>query len=204
MGRRGQRRAVARGQGDPARLARLTALYDRVPEIDCKGTCWDGCSRLPLTTLEQRRIRTETGIAIPHTSEIPARGPFLCPALTMLKLCAVHTLRPLVCRLWGTWDLMPCNYNCMPAGGRLSVIEGYELMAQAEELDGRPSNAAFIRSFYDTEEKAAAFTADRLASVTEQSDDYARLKLEAHSMGRTTFYVRGPGQISSTPDRPDR
>lgn len=198
MGRRGHQRSVA------TRLAQLEALYNQVPSIDCKGTCWDGCSRLPLLTLEQRRIHTETGVAIPHTDEIPGRGPFLCPALTMLKLCSVHTLRPLICRLWGTWDLMPCNYHCMPTNGRLTIIEGYELIAQAAELDGRPSEAAFIRSFYDTPAKAAAFTVDRLASVARRDENYLRLKLEATSMGRTAFYVRGPGQIGSTPDRPDR
>lgn len=194
-----RRRRQARPDG---REAALEALYAQIPEMDCAGLCWDSCGPLPITKLEQRRIKAETGQVVPHASEV--KPPYLCPALTMLRACAVYAHRPLICRLWGAVDNLPCNFGCMPkTGRRLTVVEGYELLAQAEELDGRPVEAARIREAYATSELAAAFTAAAIADRQDQTDAYDRRRREAHARG-PVLYVRGPGKVASTPDRLDR
>lgn len=184
------------------RLAALRALYDEIPAINCQGTCWDSCGPLPLLKLEQDHIRTTTGQVVPHVSEVRHR-PYICPALTMLRLCSVHEVRPLICRLWGVVENLKCNFGCRP-GRYLTVIEGYELLARAEELDGRPGQAAEIRASYATPELAEQFTALALARAERNHEDYVRRERDARAMGGTVFYVRGPGRVSSSKDRPDR
>lgn len=43
-------------------------------------------------------------------------------------------------------EWLPCNHGCVPAGRpMLTPAEGYELVAQVYELDGRPEEAADYR-----------------------------------------------------------
>lgn len=71
------------------------------------------------------------------------RGPFgeypedgTCPMLTADQRCSVYELRPLVCRLWGMSEQMPCAWGCTPSRF-VSRQETRELMEQSEKIGGR-------------------------------------------------------------------
>jgi Fe-S-cluster containining protein len=61
---------------------------------------------------------------------------FWCDALTAGKRCAVYDLRPLVCRLWGAVESMPCVYGCVPEGGYLTDMDAYRLIAESTRIGG--------------------------------------------------------------------
>jgi Fe-S-cluster containining protein len=116
--------------------ARLQEIYDQVPEIpDCDRRCWISCGPADMTGRERQRIR-EAGYRIPpaDTAALAAARrdeTFWCPALTSDRLCAVYSIRPLACRIWGAVERMRCPYGCVPAGGWLPEERAWELFAEA-------------------------------------------------------------------------
>ena len=117
--------------------AALQALYDRVPAIpDCDGRCWISCGPTDRSQREDRRIR-EAGYRITPVDEALKRNDtYWCEALHAGKTCSVYNLRPMVCRLWGAVEGMPCPYGCVPEGGFLSDQEGNELLAESMRIGG--------------------------------------------------------------------
>ena len=116
--------------------AALQALYDQIPAIpDCRGHCWISCGPLEMSDRENRRIR-DAGFTI--TNHLTARqfaGTFWCEALGPDGRCQVYDLRPLVCRLWGAVESMPCPYGCQPERW-LSDAEGRDLVAASLDVGG--------------------------------------------------------------------
>lgn len=137
----GGRRPVRR----TAVAARLRALYDRVPAVACKGDCWDACTTFPLPRVEKRRLAAEAGAVFPPEPAGPDGKLPRCQLLTADNRCSVYEIRPLVCRLWGVSDASPCNFGCVPEGGRLSVVETYDLLAEVFEISGQDAQAARYR-----------------------------------------------------------
>lgn len=122
-------------------ITKLEELYAQVPVIDCLGKCHRSCGPVDMTTTEHDRIK-EAGVTIERHSVVQiiafATGigeTPTCPALGMLRQCTVYPIRPLICRLWGVTESMPCPWNC-PAERVLSDVEANELIRQAAELDG--------------------------------------------------------------------
>jgi Fe-S-cluster containining protein len=116
-------------------------LYAQLPSIDCQGLCWRSCSIIDMTWRENQRIR-EHGVKIPKpTLEILTiaamsdRTP-LCPALTGDKRCAVYDVRPLICRLYGVVESMPCEHGCQPSPGYLTDAQTHELFTEAMIIGG--------------------------------------------------------------------
>lgn len=146
----------------PDRAAALEALYAELPTIDCKGACWTSCGPIRMTGLEHRRVE-EAGVAIPEGTA--ASG--LCPALTMLRRCAVYDSRPTICRLFGLTRNLRCSHGCMPSTGRLLTDEeGYDFLARAHEIAGEQAQADQLRArwrqFSDTRQLTAALDRQRL------------------------------------------
>jgi hypothetical protein len=141
-------------------------LYEQIPAVDCQGACWDTCTRFPVPREENRRLRRVTGLEI-EAPQTPPHPP--CPLLVDLR-CSAYEIRPLICRLWGSSEIYPCNYGCRPAEGLLSVKDTYRLMARAYELSGQDLIArrcAYVASMPDEELAAMtpavqALTAGRL------------------------------------------
>jgi putative zinc- or iron-chelating protein len=107
----------------------LAAIYARVPGIACKGLCFDACGPIGMTLIEARAIEAHTGKPIP-----PAHG-IDCPFLTASARCSIYPVRPLVCRLWGVVERLPCPHGCE----RESILtdeEGFGLLAEARLLSG--------------------------------------------------------------------
>jgi Fe-S-cluster containining protein len=128
--------------------AQLAELYARIPAVpDCDGRCWTSCGPVDMSDRERQRIRAAGTRITPYQQAVANVERFWCDALTGEKRCAVYELRPLVCRLWGAVEGMPCVYGCIPEGGRwLSDIEAYRMIAESMRIGGgeRPGGAAEI------------------------------------------------------------
>jgi hypothetical protein len=133
------RKSKGRGQAGAveARVAaRLDALYAELPKLECKGLCAHSCL-LPLQMApgERDRIRRECGLQIPPPEQV--HEVRTCPALKEGR-CSVYEFRPMVCRLWGIDESMPCPHGCVPEGGWISRVEGYRLAVKRYLVGGWP------------------------------------------------------------------
>lgn len=113
----------------------LQALYDSLPKIECQGRCWMSCGIIEMSPRERQRIK-ERGIRISTQQEALSRDrEHFCEALTDDRRCAVYEIRPMICRLWGIADGMPCPWGCKPERV-LSRIEAYTLIQQSVQAGG--------------------------------------------------------------------
>jgi Fe-S-cluster containining protein len=116
--------------------AALQHLYDQIPAMtDCRGHCWISCGPVEMSDRENQRIR---GAGFRITNHLQARQlteTFWCEALGPDGRCQVYGIRPLVCRLWGAVESMPCPYGCRPQRW-LSDAEGRALVAESLEIGG--------------------------------------------------------------------
>lgn len=84
------------------------ALYAGLPDIDCRRQCARHCGPIVVPEAEWRRMQRATGGA-------PEAESVVCGHLDAAAgLCRAHPLRPLICRLWGVLESMPCPYGCEP------------------------------------------------------------------------------------------
>lgn len=113
---------------------RIRNAYRRLPEIECKGHCWNSCGPIDMHPAEREAIR-ERGVEIqPFTHERSQRWamnePLHCNALTDDLRCSVHDVRPLICRLWGVVKGMDmeCPHGCKIKGEPLEPSEALRLL----------------------------------------------------------------------------
>ena len=106
----------------------LDALYAKVPEGKCKGLCQESCGPIRMSRAEWLRIKKRAG-----SGATTLRPGGVCPLLTDAGNCSVYSIRPMVCRLWGVVESMPCPWGCMPEDGLLADEEGYKLLHEAGE-----------------------------------------------------------------------
>jgi Fe-S-cluster containining protein len=116
------------------RTRRLLDIYASLPTIDCQGKCYDSCGPTGMGGIEAARVvAARGGRPIGHVQ--PAG--VICPLLTKDNRCSVYKVRPLLCRLWGIVENLPCVYGCKPEPRYLTTVEGYELMREVvEDLSG--------------------------------------------------------------------
>lgn len=58
--------------------------------------------------------------------------------------CSLYSIRPVICRLWGVVESMPCPHGCKPERV-LTDEEGFGLVAATMELDGDIQGADELR-----------------------------------------------------------
>ena len=107
------------------RVGKLEAIYASVPSIDCKGLCHDQCTLIPMTPIEAGRMSLPT----------VAPESIACPILKDGR-CSQYRNRPLICRLFGVVEGMPCPHGCA-AERVLSDRESHRLIAAVNEVGGR-------------------------------------------------------------------
>lgn len=56
-----------------------------------------------------------------------------CPLLTADKKCSVYHIRPMICRLWGIVERMPCHHGCVPERW-LTREQGHEFLRRVREI----------------------------------------------------------------------
>lgn len=117
--------------GDKKRREQLDELYAELPKIECKGLCAESCGPVPMGRVEWQRVCRAGG-------ERAAKSDLVCPYLEDER-CAVYEVRPMMCRLWGVVDEMPCLWGCKPER-YLTREEGFEFVRRAAEiqLEQRP------------------------------------------------------------------
>lgn len=183
---------------NPRRIdAKLQELYDRVPEIpDCVGECHESCGPIEMSVRERERIRERTGYLIPRVDELrnggfgrlasnlaagmkpqeAVKGCLDCPLLTADKLCSVYEIRPMICRLWGASEAMPCPHGCHPVPRPLTRTETLDLVVESMLVGGEhePFYTAFTperrAQVYDIAENATHLTVQDLREEIERRD----------------------------------
>lgn len=103
----------------------LDKLYATLPKLECQGKCQESCGPVFMSRVEWERIKAKLGW-------IPKAKTITCPMLhPSTGNCRVYEVRPMLCRLWGIVESMPCLWGCKP-DKYLSNEEGYKLLAQAD------------------------------------------------------------------------
>lgn len=164
--------------------AELAALYARIPDIGCKGLCWDACGPINMGSRERQRLRKalrEQGSDLPtHAEQVRLQkaqgGYYRCPALTDDDRCGHYDLRPMICRLWGTFRGMECPYGCTPADGRLLR------QLEAAALIDASMKAGTVEPRLTEKEMAAAY--DRNPAIREAFDAIMAAAKPVDSRGR--------------------
>ncbi len=116
--------------------AALQDLYDQVPAIPgCQGKCWVSCGPVEMSDRERQRAR-QAGYRITDARDATRQiDTYWCEALTSEGRCAIYDLRPLVCRLWGTTEGMPCPHGCQPERW-LTDDQSFELVIRSLAIGG--------------------------------------------------------------------
>jgi hypothetical protein len=108
----------------------LERIYRSVPTVECKGLCARSCGPIDMSDVERQRI-AELGVDIPKpTIESLAES---CPALVDNR-CTIYDHRPLICRLWGAVESMPCPHGCAVTPGLLMDAGAQTLIARSLKL----------------------------------------------------------------------
>lgn len=141
-------------------LEQMRALYAELPTIECKGLCANSCGPIDMNDVERARL-VELGVDIPvftqeaarrwaanqRVDDCPALGPMhqhpLMANVRMAK-CTVYEDRPLICRLWGLSESMPCPNGCKPSRF-LTDEEAYEFIFRSMEIGGHPNYGDAMR-----------------------------------------------------------
>lgn len=113
----------------------LRDIWAQVPEVDCKGHCSEACSGvIPATKQEREQIGRP----------LKSRGNFTCSLLRNGR-CTAYSIRPVICRIWGTTEKTRCPHGCEPERW-LSDEEFKSLMEQALALSGETVEQAMERA----------------------------------------------------------
>ena len=148
-------------------LDEIRKLYDELPDVNCKGLCWNSCGPIDMSEAERQRI-VDLGVDIPRFT--PERGEawangakLYCPALSFKARdggvgCAVYRDRPLICRVWGVGeDDLACPHGCETTG-IVDHVELTRLLARTFELGGHPdygSDMGDMVAYYEVPEHTA-------------------------------------------------
>lgn len=122
------------------RLRVLQEVYASLPPIACKGLCWRACAAIQAKPIELERMESAAGRRLERVegaeldggAVVVGRADLACPALVMRR-CSIYEARPLICRLFGVAEGLPCPHGCAP--GR--VVPDVEVRAMLDRV-GRP------------------------------------------------------------------
>ncbi|GAA1768568.1 YkgJ family cysteine cluster protein [Nonomuraea bangladeshensis] len=121
--------------------ALLEGIYAKVPDAGCKGLCQAHCHTIAGSKRESQRMEEAGFPGLPT-----AAGPLLrqrlskvteappCAALGDDGRCRAYEVRPLICRLYGATEGLPCEYGCVPEGGRLTEAEADVLKKRVKRI----------------------------------------------------------------------
>ncbi len=116
----------------------LERIYRALPTVSCKGLCAETCGPIEMSPTERRRITETYDIDIPPADEAlqaihEGRRTPDCPALADGR-CSIYDDRPLICRLWGAVESMPCPHGCEVKPGLLMDAGAQMLIARSLKL----------------------------------------------------------------------
>lgn len=150
-----------RAKPPSAKERALDEIYAEIPNIpDCTGACAAACGPIAMFGLEWERVKRSSG----RTPRV--RTQLRCPMLSPVGRCMVYTVRPYICRLWGTTPTLKCPEGCQPERWltreqahdiylRIHAVAGPEITGplggiddlwKAIALDAREHRAAIIEN----------------------------------------------------------
>lgn len=171
---------------DPEASRKLDELYARVPTIACQGKCQECCAYIAMSPTEAARMeRASVFVAGDVQAPTDELGQVYipydpCPFLNPLGRCGVYNDRPMICRLWGVTERMPCPWGCKPERV-LPDSEGMKLLAEAMRIGGveQISGRAVERAL---EDPAAQQFFDLVMAAGQRGD---RRRMRGGRRGRT-------------------
>lgn len=102
---------------------KLKEIYDALPHVMCKGLCHTTCGPVPAAKAERAEIAALSGHRVKTSGPAPDGIPMeilrthkiTCVYLVKQR-CSVYAARPLICRVYGVAEGLPCKYGCVPDG----------------------------------------------------------------------------------------
>lgn len=127
-------------------LKKLEEIYAKLPGVMCKGLCHDSCGVIPIAPIERETIAVFTGRKVKVMPDIVIglhqkhrvlrpkdMEDLTCPYLKQ-KRCSIHPARPLVCRMYGVVEGMPCPHGCVSSMKPLSDGEAHVIIESIANL----------------------------------------------------------------------
>jgi hypothetical protein len=122
----------------------LKAIWDKVPAMkDCKGKCQASCGPIPVSGEERELVERRSGQGLDFNPET-----WTCNMLSKTGYCTVYSVRPLICRIWGATEHLPCPFGCEPERV-LSQGETMALFKELEAVSGDADSKEAIREMLD-------------------------------------------------------
>jgi hypothetical protein len=115
----------------------LEEIYKNLPAIACQGKCQSCCTVIGLAPVEKSFLH-QNGIGLPIARYSEEYDHLMCSYLTQAGRCKIHVHKPLICRLWGLTETMPCPFGCQPERV-ISQQESIDLMNQVDALKIGPT-----------------------------------------------------------------
>lgn len=120
-------------------LTKLEELYKKIPDIECKGLCHQGCTIIPAEEIEIKKARKRLSFnpfriskknieTAAQTGKVPS-----CGALKNNR-CTIHSIRPAICRLYGVAEGLECPFGCEPKKQKLSRQEAYSIIRELRDI----------------------------------------------------------------------
>lgn len=107
--------------------------------MNCKGDCSRYCGAIPCSSLERTQIEARAG------KPFKTDGSLTCSMLKGTR-CSVYSVRPFICRVWGTTKALACPHGCEPERW-LSEEEFTSLATQIRELSDETAEEMFDAMF---------------------------------------------------------
>jgi Fe-S-cluster containining protein len=117
----------------------LERIYRAIPTVACRGLCAEACGPIAMSDEERRRIEQRGVDILPPdealTLSLLHNIPSTCPALVDSR-CSVYEDRPVICRLWGAAESLPCPHGCEVTPGLLMDAGAHALIARSLKVGG--------------------------------------------------------------------
>jgi Fe-S-cluster containining protein len=115
----------------------MEAIYAEIPSVpSCTGACATACGPIVMFDAEWKRVkRAAGGRSLRYTP-----GSLRCPMLNQNGQCTVYSVRPYICRLWGTTPVLACPEGCEPDPGWLSREEAQDIFERLCAVAGPGTN----------------------------------------------------------------
>lgn len=110
---------------------KLAQLYKRLPKVQCRGLCQEACGPIACSETEAAIMARHSGRPLSFDARTGR-----CNYLNDVGRCAVYPVRPLVCRVFGSSEKLPCLWGCKPTAPLLSEREEGLLFLKVLEVGG--------------------------------------------------------------------